>query len=55
MGRGLVMRRFGLDVEFTSHLALTPGRPLSNEVKHFLVSMRKQLAEDLGRVAQLLK
>ena len=53
--RGLVMRRFGLDVEFTSHLAFTPGRPLSNEVKQFLTSMRKQLAEDLARVAQLLK
>ena len=55
MERGLVMRRFGIDVEFTSHLAFTPGRPLSNEVKQFLVSMRKQLADDLGRVALLLK
>jgi len=55
MERGLVMRRFGIDVEFTSHLALTPGRPLSSEVREFLASMRKQLAQDLGRVALLLK
>ena len=55
MERGLVMRRFGIDVEFTSLLAFTPGRPLSNEAKQFLASMRKQLAEDLNRVAVLLK
>jgi len=55
MERGLVMRRFGIDVEFISHLALTPGRPLSSEVREFLARMRKQLAQDLGRVALLLK
>ena len=55
MERGLVMRRLAVDVDFTSHLAFTPGRPLSAQVKWFLTTMRKQLAQDLGRVAQLLK
>ena len=55
MERGLVMRRLAVDVDFTSHLAFTPGRPLSAQVKWFLTTMRKQLAQDLGRVGQLLK
>lgn len=55
MERGLVMRRLAVDVDFTSHLAFTPGRPLSAQVKCFLTTMRKQLAQDLGRVGQLLK
>lgn len=53
--RGLVVRRFALDVQFSCVLVLPNGRALSKTAQAFLATMRRQLAQDEKRLKSLLK
>ena len=52
--RGLVLRRFALEVPFSCILALPPGKPMSEQVQVFVGDMRRQLGVDMRAVEKLL-
>ena len=53
--RGLVMRRFAVDVKFVCLLVLPSGKVLSQTAQAFLATMRHQWAHDEKRLKTLLK
>jgi DNA-binding transcriptional LysR family regulator len=53
--RGLAIRRLGMDVTFSCHLAVPAGKLLSGTAKRFLSLMRTQLQEDEQRLRDYLK
>lgn len=52
--RGLVVRRFSVDVYFTCLLALPAGKALSATARDFISLMRQQLDEDEQRIQRHL-
>ena len=53
--RGLIVRKFSINVQFACLLALPAGRMLSGTAKQLLSVMRKQLADDEQRLKAYLK
>jgi DNA-binding transcriptional LysR family regulator len=53
--RGLVVRRFSIDVSFTCLLALPAGKVLSATARDFISLMRLQLVEDEKRLQRYLR
>ena len=53
--RGLVVRKFSIDVSFACLLALPAGKVLSTTVREFLSLMRLQLRDDEQRLRAYLK
>ncbi|PVZ20670.1 DNA-binding transcriptional regulator, LysR family [Pseudomonas sp. URIL14HWK12:I9] len=52
--RGLVVRPFELPVNFTSLMLFRPGRPLADNARKLMATMRIQLAKDLKAVQRHL-
>ncbi|KTT55265.1 LysR family transcriptional regulator [Pseudomonas oryzihabitans] len=50
VGRGLVVRPFDLDIRTRSLLVFRPGKPLSDNARKLLATMRIQLAKDLAAI-----
>jgi DNA-binding transcriptional LysR family regulator len=53
INRGVVLRKFQLDMHFSCLLALPTGRPLSLKAQEFLKLMRLQLKEDQSKLNPL--
>ncbi len=53
--RGLLVRRFSVEVQFACVLVLPSGKVLSKTAQAFLATMRHQLAQDEKRLKSLLK
>jgi DNA-binding transcriptional LysR family regulator len=53
--RGLVIRRFSLDVPFQDQIIFRPGKPLSDNMKSILKLLRQQLDKDCKQLQVALK
>ena len=53
--RGLLVRKFSMDVSFACLLALPAGKVLSTTAREFLSLMRLQLRDDEQRLRRYLK
>ncbi|MHC6227380.1 LysR substrate-binding domain-containing protein [Pseudomonas sp. X10] len=49
LGRGLVVKPFGVDVMFRNLMVFRPGKPLHENVRQFMRALRIQLERDLKR------
>lgn len=48
--RGLVVKRFSVDVRFVSLLVFRPGKPLPENARHFISALRIRLEKDLKQL-----
>ncbi|AUA33302.1 LysR family transcriptional regulator [Pseudomonas sp. SGAir0191] len=55
LDRGLEVRRFGIDVKFSSLLLFRPGMPLAENSKKLISNLRIQLKKDLNTVQSRLR
>ncbi|WP_194790727.1 LysR substrate-binding domain-containing protein [Pseudomonas sp. UFMG81] len=50
LDRGLVVKRFSVDVRFASLLVFRPGKPLPESARHFIGALRIRLEKDLKQL-----